>query len=162
MRSPRPRATRARRVGEDARPGYRNGYRPVTIKTTAGRVEIAKPSFAGPPRAFASRLSGAGVTKSNALQSLVIAGVVRDTVGCETWRSPGRRSRCGGDPCPSRRSRRVGVAIKDEFATWSARRLDEVELGYLFLDASRFRMHSGARAEPVLVAWGSPPPQRRC
>jgi hypothetical protein len=32
--------------------------------------------------------------------------------------------------------------------------LDEVELEYLFLDASMFKMHSGARAEPVLAAWG--------
>ena len=27
-------------------------------------------------------------------------------------------------------------------------------LDYLFLDASMFRMHPGARAEPVLAAWG--------
>jgi putative transposase len=29
-----------------------------------------------------------------------------------------------------------------------------MELEYLFLDGSRFRMHPGARAEPVLCAWG--------
>jgi putative transposase len=29
-----------------------------------------------------------------------------------------------------------------------------VELEYLFVDASHFRMHPGARAEPVLCAWG--------
>ena len=34
------------------------------------------------------------------------------------------------------------------------RRLDEVELDYLFLDASFFQMHPGAPAEPVLAAWG--------
>ncbi len=27
-------------------------------------------------------------------------------------------------------------------------------LDYLFLDASMFKMHPGARAEPVLAAWG--------
>lgn len=32
--------------------------------------------------------------------------------------------------------------------------LDDVELDYLFLDGSHFRMHAGARAEPVLAAWG--------
>src|SRR6202165_1039924 len=45
-------------------------------------------------------------------------------------------------------------AIGDEFTQWSARRLDELELDYLFLDASMFKMHAGARAEPVLAAWG--------
>jgi putative transposase len=34
------------------------------------------------------------------------------------------------------------------------RRLDDLELDYLFLDASMFKMHSGVRAEPVLAAWG--------
>jgi putative transposase len=49
---------------------------------------------------------------------------------------------------------RVCEAIKDEFDTWRTRSLAEVELEYLYLDASHFRMHQGARAEPVLVAWG--------
>ena len=48
---------------------------------------------------------------------------------------------------------RVCEAIKDEFDTWRTRSLAEVELEYLYLDASHFRMHQGARAEPVLVAW---------
>ena len=32
--------------------------------------------------------------------------------------------------------------------------LDGLQLDYLFLDASMFKMHPGARAEPVLAAWG--------
>jgi transposase-like protein len=45
-------------------------------------------------------------------------------------------------------------AIKDEYEAWAQRRLDEVRLDYLFLDASFFRMHPGSPAEPVLAAWG--------
>jgi len=37
---------------------------------------------------------------------------------------------------------------------WRQRRLDDVELDYLFRDASFFRYHVGAAAEPVLAAWG--------
>jgi hypothetical protein len=37
---------------------------------------------------------------------------------------------------------------------WQTRRLAEVELECLYLDASHFLMHPGARAEPVLAAWG--------
>jgi transposase-like protein len=48
---------------------------------------------------------------------------------------------------------RVCQAIKTQFDTWSTRRLDDLELDYLYLDASFFRMHPGARAEPVLAAW---------
>ena len=39
-------------------------------------------------------------------------------------------------------------------ATWQQRRLDDLALDYLFLDASFFRYHAGAAAEPVLAAWG--------
>jgi transposase-like protein len=62
---------------EDARPGARNGYCPTTIKTTAGPVTIDRPKLRGTTERFASRLFGTGVTKTNALESLVIAGFVR-------------------------------------------------------------------------------------
>ncbi len=43
----------------------------------------------------------------------------------------------------------VCQAIKDEYQAWAWRRLDEVKLDYLFLDASFFRMHPGfPPAEP--------------
>jgi putative transposase len=49
---------------------------------------------------------------------------------------------------------RVCQAIGEQFEAWRARPLDGVVLDYLFLDASMFKMHPGARAEPVLAAWG--------
>ena len=62
---------------EDARPGSRNGYREVTVKTTAGPVQLSRPKLRGTTEAFASRLFGSHVTKTNALESLVIASFVR-------------------------------------------------------------------------------------
>lgn len=137
----------------DARAGSRNGYGESTIKTTAGPVTVARPKLRGTTEAFASALFGKGVTKSNALESLVIAGFVRglsvrdventlaDALGAEAALSKSTVSR-------------VCQAIAEEFAAWSSRRLDALELEYLFLDASMFKMHPGARAEPVLAAWG--------
>ena len=61
----------------DARPGSRNGYRQVTVKSTAGPVPLSRPKLRGTSEAFASRLFGAHVTKTNALESLVIASFVR-------------------------------------------------------------------------------------
>ncbi len=61
----------------DARPDSRNGYREVTVKTTAGPVELARPRLRGASEAFASRLFGSHVTKTNALESLVIASFIR-------------------------------------------------------------------------------------
>ncbi len=62
---------------DDAQPGSRNGYREVTVKTTAGPVTLSRPKLRGTTEAFASRLFGSHVTKTNTLESLVIASFVR-------------------------------------------------------------------------------------
>jgi transposase-like protein len=137
----------------DARPGSRNGYCPTTVKTTAGPVTLQRPKLRGSDEKFVSRLFGTGVSKTNALETLVIAGFVRglsvrdveaslaDALGPQATLSKSTVSR-------------VCQAIRDEFDAWRARRLDEVELDYLFVDGSHFKMHAGSRAEPVLAACG--------
>ncbi len=137
----------------DARAGSRNGFCDSTIKTTAGPITVARPKLRGTAEAFASQLFGKSVTKSHALEALVIAGFVRglsvrdventlaDALGAEAALSKSTVSR-------------VCQVIAAEFEAWSNRRLDDLELDYLFLDASMFKMHPGARAEPVLAAWG--------
>ena len=133
---------------QDARPGARNGYCPTTIKTTAGPVTIDRPKLRGTTERFASRLFGAGVTKTNALASLVIAGLC---AACRCDVEATLADALGAEAALSKSTvSRVGEAIKDKFDRWSARRLDEVELDYLFLDGSCFKM----QAEPVLAAWG--------
>jgi putative transposase len=138
---------------EQARAGSRNGYRDTTIKTTAGPVTVSRPKLRGTSEAFASRLFGTGITKSNALEALVIAGFVRglsvrdveatlaDALGAQATVSRSEVSR-------------ICQVIREELQTWSERRLDDVQLDYLFLDGSHFRYHVGAAAEPVLAAWG--------
>ncbi len=49
---------------------------------------------------------------------------------------------------------RICAQINTQLEQWSCRRLDEVELDYLFLDVSHFKYHANAGAEPVLAAWG--------
>ena len=61
----------------DANDGSRNGYRPVTVKTITGPVTLERPKLRGRTAAFASRLFGKHVTKTNALETLVIASFVR-------------------------------------------------------------------------------------
>lgn len=138
---------------EREREGSRNGYCPTSIKTTAGEVTLERPKLRGTDEAFASRLLGIGVTRTNALESLVIAGFVRglsvrdveaslaDALGPEATISKSTVSR-------------VCEAIKDEFDVWKTRDLSAIELDYLFADGSYFKMHPGTPAEPVLVAWG--------
>src|SRR5919202_3202207 len=63
--------------GEREREGSRNGYSDMALKTTAGEVTLQRPKTRGTDEKFASRLLGSGVTRTNALESLVIAGFVR-------------------------------------------------------------------------------------
>jgi putative transposase len=137
----------------DAQPGSRNGYQPVAVKTTAGPVNLERPKLRGTTTAFASRLFGKHVTKTNALESLVIASFVR---GLSVRDVEATLADALGDQAAISKSTvaQVCQAIKSEYDTWARRRLDDVVLDYLFLDASFFRMHPGSPAEPVLAAWG--------
>src|SRR5207249_8459688 len=56
--------------------------------------------------------------------------------------------------CPNRRCRGSARPSGMEFDAFKAADLSGIELEYLVLDASHFRMHPGAKAEPVMVAWG--------
>jgi len=143
----------APRVTEDARPGLRNGYRDVTVKTTAGPVALARPKLRGTTGAFASRLFGSHVTRTNALESLVIASFIR---GLSVRDVEAALADALGDQAAISKSTVSVVCqqIRDEYQAWAQRRLDELTLDYLFLDASFFRMHPGSPAEPVLAAWG--------
>jgi putative transposase len=137
----------------EARAGSRNGYCPTTVKTTAGPVTVDRPKLRGTDEKFVSRLFGTAVSKTNALETLVIAGFVRglsvrdveaalaDALGPQAALSKSTVSR-------------VCQAIRDEFDAWRTRRLDDLEVDYLFVDGSHFKMHAGSRAEPVLAAWG--------
>lgn len=138
---------------EGERVGQRNGYSDLTIKSTSGPVELKRPKLRNTTEAFASQILGKGVVRTNPLEALVISGWVRglsdrdieallaEALGAEAALSKSTVSR-------------VCQRLRDEFDAFKTRDLSEVELDYLFLDGSFFKMHDGATAEPVLVAYG--------
>jgi putative transposase len=140
-------------ASEDPRAGMRNGYCPTTVKTTAGPITLSRPKVRGSTERFASQLFGNGVTKTNALESPVIAGFVR---GLSTRDVEAALTEALGEAAAVSKSTvsRICAEIKEQFETWCRRRLDGVELDYLFLDGSHFKYHATASAEPVLAGWG--------
>jgi putative transposase len=114
--------------GERERAGYRNGHAELTVKTTAGPVVLQRPKLRGTAQPFASRLLGKGVSRTNALEALVISGFVR---GLST--------------------RDVEAALGEVLGPEAALSKSTISR---FLDGSHFRMHPEAPAEPVLCAWG--------
>jgi len=127
-------------TAEETRPGSRNGYREVTVKTTAGPVTLARPKLRGTTEAFASRLFGSHVTRTNALESLVIASFIRGLpvrdVEATLAGAPGDQAAISKSTVSS-----VCQQIKEEYQARALRRLDEVMVDFVFLDASFFRMH---------------------
>jgi len=140
-------------VSEEAREGMRNGYCPTTIKTTAGPVTLERPKLRGTTERFASQLFGTGVLRTNALEALVIASFVRGLSVRDVEASLGEA--LGEQAAVSKSAvSRVCAELKTQFETWSRRDLSGLTLDYLFLDASMFKYHANAGAEPVLAAWG--------
>jgi transposase-like protein len=139
--------------GDRDRQGHRKGYQSTSVKTTAGEVELERPKVRNTLERFSSRLLGRGVTRTNALESLVISGWVR---GLSDRDIEAALAEALGDDAAVSKSTvsRICDQIKDEFAAWRERDLSGTELDYLFVDASHFKMHDGARSEPVLVAYG--------
>lgn len=144
----------------DAVAGSRNGYRPTTVKTTTGPVTLERPKLRGTTEAFASRLFGKHATKTNALETLVIASFVR---GLSVRDVQATLAEALGDQAAISKSTvsEVCKAIRAEYQAWAHRRLDEITLDYLFLDASFFRMHPGRRPSQSLPPGASPPPANR-
>jgi len=145
---------RYQRRREDSPEGYRNGWhQPRTLKTAAGPVPLQRPKLRHAHAALCDQLFGQGVTRTNALETLVISCWVRglsdrdvEAMLVEVF---------GQDAGISRTTvSRICQRLRAEFDTWKRRDLSGVRIDYLYLDGSFFKMHPKAKAEPVLVAWG--------
>jgi putative transposase len=134
--------------------GFRNGWQqPRTLKTSLGPVELQRPKLRHAHAALCDQLFGQGVTRTNALETLVISCWVRglsdrdvEAMLAETFGEQAAVSRTTVS--------RICQRLRAEFDTWKRRDLSGTRLDYLYLDGSFFKMHPKTRAEPVLVAWG--------
>jgi putative transposase len=139
--------------GERVREGSRNGYNDITVKTTAGPVELRRPKVRGTLEAFSSRLLGKGVTRTNALEALVISGWVRGLSMRDI--EAALAETLGSDATVSKSTvSQICTTIGDQFDVFKRRDLSGLDLAYFYVDASHFRYHHAADAEPVLVAYG--------
>jgi putative transposase len=145
----------------NANPGHRNGHQPVTIKTTSGPLMLERPKLRDTDQRFASQLLGAQVTRTNALEALVIAGFVR---GLSTRDVEATLAEALGAQAALSRSTvsRICQQLAEEFTAWSTRSLDDVELDTCAWTAPAF----GTTPVPVPSrCWspmGSPAPAVRC
>jgi putative transposase len=145
---------RYQRRTADSPEGYRNGWQqPRTLKTSLGSVELQRPKLRHAHAALCDRLFGQGVTRTNALETLVISCWVR---GLSDRDVEAMLAEVFGEQATISRSTvsRICQRLRVEFDAWRRRDLTGVGIDYLYLDGSFFKMHPKAKAEPVLVAWG--------
>jgi transposase-like protein len=146
--------SRYERRGADSPEGYRNGWQqPRTIKTALGPVEVQRPKLRHAHAALCDRRFGQGVSRTNALETLVISCWVRglsdrdlEAMLVEVFGQDAGISRTTAS--------RICQRLRAEFDTWCRRDLSGTRIDDLYLDGSFFKLHPKARAEPVLAAWG--------
>jgi putative transposase len=116
------------RRDQQARPGYRNVHAELQVKTTAGPVVLERPKLRGTDQPFASRLLGKGVSRTNALEALVLSGFVRGLsvrdVEAALGEALGPERRCRSRPSAasasrSRRSSTPGRPATCQGSSWS-------------------------------------------
>jgi putative transposase len=142
-----------RRTAEGPR-GYRNGWQqPRTLKTSLGPVQLQRPKLRHAHAGLCDQLFGQSVTRTNALETLVISCWVR---GLSDRDVEAMLTEVFGEDATISRTTasRICQRLRAEFDAWKRRDLSKVKLDYLYVDGSFFRMHPRAKAEPVLAAWG--------
>jgi putative transposase len=133
---------------------HRNGYEPVTVKTTAGPLRLERPRLRNASALdFASQVVGKGVARTHALEALILCSFLR---GLSVRDVEAALEETFEEPIVSKSTvSRICEQARERYRAWCARRLDEHDLVYLFLDAVYLKLRpDDTPAEGVLVAWG--------
>lgn len=133
---------------------HRNGYEPVTVKTTAGALRLQRPRVRNASAlGFASQLVGKGVARTHALEALVLCSFLR---GLSVRDVEAALAETFEQPIVSKSTvSRICMEGRERYRAWCGRRLDEHDLVYCFLDAIYLKLRPEEEpAEGVLVAWG--------
>jgi transposase-like protein len=133
---------------------HRNGYEPRKVRTTSGTIELERPRVRDASKlGFESRVLGKHVTRTYALESLVIGSFLR---GLSTRDVEAVLEETFDEPVSSRSTvSRILEDTRERYRRWCKRRLDQHDLVYLFLDGLYLKLHpDDTPAEGVLVAWG--------
>jgi putative transposase len=146
----RPHGQREQRSEES---GLRNGFRPRTLQTAEGELEIEIPQVRQAAETFASKLfpRTPKLLRTEPLKALVIGAFVRglsmrDVESLCEQAGLGKLSR-------STASRRC-EELKERFQAFKRRDLYGIQLVALFLDATFIAVRHDGPKEGVLVAWG--------
>jgi len=125
---------RARYERAEEAVSHRNGYEPRKVRTTSGTVRLERPRVRDASKlGFESRVLGKHVTRTHALESLVIGSFLR---GLSTRDVEAVLEETFEEPISSRSTvSRILEDTRERYRRWCERRLLEHDVIYCFLDA---------------------------
>jgi transposase-like protein len=133
---------------------HRNGYESVTVRTTAGPLELERPRVRNASAlGFSSAVVGKGVCRTHALEALVVCSFLR---GLSVRDVEAALEEAFDGPVVSKSTvARICASTRERYRAWCERNLSEHDLVYCFLDAIYLKLRpDDTPAEGVLVAWG--------
>jgi len=133
--------------------GMRNGFRPRTVQTAEGELEIQIPQVREAAQTFASKLfpRTPKLLRTEPLKALVIGAFVR---GLSMRDVESLCEQAGLGKLSKSTASRMCEELKERFEQFKRRSLYDVRLVALFLDATFVSVRPSGPKEGVLVAWG--------
>jgi len=133
--------------------GLRNGFRPRTVQTAEGELEIEIPQVREAAETFASRLFPRTVKllRTEPLKALVIGAFVR---GLSMRDVESLCEQAGLGKLPKSTVSKICQELRERFEQFKRRDLYGVRVVALFLDATFLAVRPDGPKEGVLIAWG--------
>jgi transposase-like protein len=133
--------------------GLRNGFRPRTIQTAEGELQVEIPQVRQAAETFASKLfpRTPKLLRTEPLKALVIGAFVR---GLSMRDVESLCEQAGLGKLSRSTASRICEELKDRFERFRRRDLFEIKLVALFLDATFIAVRPDGPKEGVQVAWG--------
>ena len=133
--------------------GLRNGFRPRTVQTAEGELEIEIPQVRQGAETFASKLfpRTSKLLRTEPLRALVIGAFVR---GLSMRDVESLCEQAGLGKLSKSTASRMGEELRARLEAFKRRDLYETNLVALFLDATFISVRPSGPKEGVLVAWG--------
>jgi transposase-like protein len=133
--------------------GLRNGFRPRTVQTAEGELEIEIPQVREAAETFASKLfpRTPKLLRTEPLKALVIGAFVR---GLSMRDVESLCEQAGLGKLSKSTASRICEQLRDRYEQFKRRDLYELRLVALFLDATFIAVRPDGPKEGVLVAWG--------
>jgi transposase-like protein len=133
--------------------GLGNGFRPRTVQTAEGELEVAIPQVREAAETFASKLFLRTPTllRTQPLKALVIGAFVR---GLSMRDVESLYEQAGLGKLSKSTASRICQELRERYEAFKRRDPYEVRLVALFLDATFIAVRHDGPKEAVLVAWG--------